>query len=285
MAFMGLFVIGLILFLLFILLVLSILFLILGIIKHKSGKKIHVLFYSLSGVFFLPIVAMFLFICLPKKESFETPNGTASVWDTTAEQYIEALTTQDLSTLNNLLYDYPQLIYYTDTNDLGILEYGMATCNIELLQLGLDYGASFDTPIIYDKLLSNGSYSFFFDFLGYYCDYEVVKGETTDEILETVKFMMENGANAELGDDMSCPTLLFYAAYWVDDDQIISLKDMELLTTIMEYGCPTDTQNVHGQTALEVFYYNGFFYTVEEDAMDLFLGTMPDLPYASIATE
>lgn len=250
MAFISLVFVGIVLLFLGATTLFAIIFLIIGIIKKKAQKKSSYVFFSLSVLFALPIILLVIAIIMPKKETIETPTGKTRIWESVVEEYEDALENRDIDELSELLEKYPDIVYYYDVNSRGILEYGMATCNIEMMELGLQYGAEFDSKIIYDHLIFEGSCSLFFENLGYRCEeYEYTLGETDDEILETVKFMLDNGADMESGEASCEDNFLYIAINWMlEEDYYISEKDMELILYIVESGCPLDTQIATGFT-------------------------------------
>ncbi|MBE5929379.1 MAG: hypothetical protein E7267_08515 [Lachnospiraceae bacterium] len=253
-----------------ILVILTILFFILGIIKRKALKRISTLFFSLSTICCLPVAIYLMSIFIPKEQGFQTPNGMVYVPEDTYYEYIAALSARDHSTLRNILSEYPDLVYYVDNVHRGIMEYAMANCDIEMMQLSIDYGVSFDDPYIYVSSYYDSSCSIFFNSLGYHSEKRYTKGETTDEILAAVRFMLANGANMLREANATPPNFLFYAVHWITEDNNISLNDMNLIHTIIDAGCPTDATDKAGQTALEQLLSKAYYYDIDFDAFDLF---------------
>lgn len=267
MAFISLVFVGIVLLILAVTILLAIIFLVIGIIKKRAQKKSSYVFFALSFIFALPIILLVIGIIMPKKDTIETPTGKVRIWESVVEEYEEALENRDIGILSELLEKYPDIVFYYDVNSRGILEYGMATCNIELMKIGLKYGAEFDSEIIYDHLIYEGSCSLFFENLGYRCEeYEYTLGEVSDDMLETVKFMLENGADIESGESSCEDNFLFITINWIlEEDYYISEKDMELILYIVESGCPLDTQIASGFTVRDLFINTASHYAEDHE--------------------
>lgn len=269
MAFMGMFIaaIAIIIFLGIIFFVL--LFLIIGLVKKKKQKKSATVFFVLSGMNAVLVILILFLVFGPKKEEIETPTGTVEVWRSVTKKYEDAMENRDLEKLDSMLSKHPELVYYTDNNVNGILQYGMSTCNIEMMELGIRYGAKFDDALVYDHVIYDGSFPEFFNNLGYRSTETYVAGETTDEILETVKFMSENGADMERGASSSPANFLFTAIYWIKGDKKISEKDMELILYVVNQGCTLNESYANNETVFDAFEESIGSMQVDEDAKEL----------------
>lgn len=253
MAFVGIVFVSIILILFAIMFFFMILFLVIGLIKKKKGKKSAVVFFVLSGLNAIPILLVILILVWPQKEGIETPSGTVYVWDWVVNRYEDAMENRDTETLGTMLSKNPELVYYVDINNCGILEYGMASCDIDVMQLGIQYGAKFDEDLTYENSIFDGSFPLFFENLGYRYSGTYVSGDTTDEIFETIQFMLENGADMELGASARPSNFLFSVVYWVVEDNRITKNDMELIMYIVDHGCTLNETYETDKTAMEIF--------------------------------
>lgn len=269
MAFMGMVIAAIAIIIFLVIIFCMLLFLIIGLVKKKRQKKSAVVFFVLSGINAV-LILLVLFVAFgPKRKEIETPTGTVEVWKSQTEKYEDAMKSRDMEKLDSMLSKHPELVYYTDNNRRGILQYGMATCNMEMMELGIQRGARFDDALVYDHLIFDGSFPEFFENLGYRSTETYVSGETTDEILETVKFMSEHGADMERGASSRPPNFLFTAIYWIKADKIISKKDMELILYVVNQGCTLSESYADNETVFDAFEESIANVKIDEDAKEL----------------
>lgn len=233
MAFMGLMIVGIILFVFLGIVIFTVATLIIGLVTKKKHKKLSKILLILSGFGTLVIAAILLYIFIPRPEIIEIPNGEVKVKKSMIEDYKVCLDNRDLEGLKDLLDEQPALVFYRDANRVTLIDYGMYNTDVEMMQLAWDYGATFDNPITYDHLMFDNSAHSFFIRLDY-PDREKTelheKGVTTDDILATVEFMIEHGASLVYEENPGD----FYedASSWVMIDGVKSEKDCELLELI-----------------------------------------------------
>ncbi|MDE6425406.1 MAG: hypothetical protein K2K89_04620 [Ruminococcus sp.] len=193
-------------------------FLIAGLILFKTHETIAIILFVLSGLNFLGFTAWKIYE-LTFKVTIETSDGEVKIKNTICDKYKEYVTSMDVEKINEILEKYPALIYYKPHKKQTLLFYGLYHCNIDMMQCALKHGETFNDP----KLNINDNFlcSFF----------NHMKGNTTDEIINTIKFSLENGAKAvykhwDLYDE---------AKEWVMYDGVVSEKDKELLDLIAKY--------------------------------------------------
>lgn len=196
-------------------------FLIAGLLIFETHKTIAIILFVLSGINFLGFTAWKI-LELTFKVTIETSDGEVKIKNTICDKYKEYVTSMNIEKINEILEKYPALIYYEiheDCNRQTLLFYGLYHCNIDMMQCALKHSEKFNDPKL--NINSNFLQSFF----------NYVNGNTTDEIIDTVRFALEHGAKVvyEHWD------LYERAKKWVMNDDVVSKKDNELLDLIAKY--------------------------------------------------
>lgn len=244
MAFMGLMVVGIILILLGIMFVLAAVLFIIGAVLRKKHRKASKVLFVLAGINAGLLAVILLFIFIPRPKTIQTRDGEAKIYPSWISKYEKYLDENDTEGMRKLIEKHPEMVYYYDVNRVTLLDYGMYNLDIELMQIAIDNGAIFDDPLTYDHLIFENSFESFFERLDYpEWEREVThkKGETTDEIIATVEFMLNNGASLIYENAYEYEYQNFYeeAKIWVMEDYDFSDKDKQLLALIemyMKYG-------------------------------------------------
>ncbi|MCM1315674.1 MAG: hypothetical protein NC040_10145 [Muribaculaceae bacterium] len=196
-------------------------FLIAGLILFKTHETIAIILFVLSGLNFLGFTAWKIYE-LTFKVTIETSDGEVKIKNTICDKYKEYVTSMDVEKINEILDKYPALIYY-EIRENGerqtLLFYGLYHCDVDMMRCALNHGEKFNDP----KLNINSN------FLRPFFNY--VNGNTTDEIIDTVRFALEHGAKV-VHDNWD---LYERAKKWVMNDGIVSKKDNELLDLIAKY--------------------------------------------------
>ncbi len=239
MAFIGIMIIGIILLIILGITIFTMVALIIGLVNKKKHQHLSRVMLILSGIGALCLAGILLFIFIPRPEMIETPNGEVKVKKSMIEDYKECLYNRDLAGLKELLDEQPALVYYRDANLVTMIDYGMYNTDIELMQLAWDYGATFDNPITYEHTVFDNSAHSFFVRLDYPEQEKTVlheKGVTTKDIIATVEFMIEHGAEFTYSQNTNRNNGNFYndALWWVMLDDTQSDLDEELLEVIEE---------------------------------------------------
>lgn len=196
-------------------------FLVAGLMLFKTHETIAIIMFVLSGLNFLGFTAWKIYECT-FKVTIETSDGEVKIKNTICDKYKEYVTSMDVEKINEILDKYPALIYYEiheDCNRQTLLFYGLYHCNVDMMRCALKHGEQFNDS----KLNINDN--FLCSFFNY------VNGNTTDEIIDTVKFALEHGAKVvykhwDLYDE---------AREWVMNDGVVSPRDDELLDLIAKY--------------------------------------------------
>ena len=217
----------------------GLIFLILGIRIRKKRKKTSNVRFGISGIIGGYLCFILISSFLPSTTTIMTRKGKVKIYDHWSRPYEAYMSNGNIEELRKLINKHPEMIYYYNANQVSLLDYGMYTLNLELMQLALDHGAIFDDPLRYDDFTYENSFDSFFDLLGY-CNPELQEklqlGETTDEIIETVEFMLNHGASLEYETTNKNGFQNFYeeAEDWIMIDSELSEKDRELLNLIQK---------------------------------------------------
>ncbi|MCM1022910.1 MAG: hypothetical protein NC395_02480 [Prevotella sp.] len=243
MAFMGLVFVGIALAVLGTLLFFALLFFVIGLIIRKKHKTASKVLFTLSGVNFAVTAGTVIYVVSPHPMTVETPDGTASLKPSWISEYKDCIAENDIEGLDRLFGKHPDMIYYYDVNHVMPLDYAMYNTNVPMMKCAVEHGAVFDDPIRYEhRAYECGSLCSFFGNLDY-PDWERSESElhkagvVTDDILETVRFALENGASAvhmPFGNhtDDKIGTLYENMSNWVRQDGDVSPNDEELLKLI-----------------------------------------------------
>lgn len=237
MAFMGLMVAGIFLMILATVAISALVLFIVGITVRKKHKRISNVLFVFSIINTLIIACVFLFMLMPKSEMVETKEGRVKLKAGWILEYKNYLESNNIEGMSELITKHPEMIYYYDVNRVTLLDYGMYNLNVGFMEIAIENGAVFDDPLTYDHLVFENSADSFFLRLGYpkkegkvVC----VAGVTTDDMLETVEFMINNGAalRYEQAHDYEYQNFYEDAYAWVTSDGSISNKDTQLLELI-----------------------------------------------------
>ena len=240
MTFMALAVVGIILVIIGVVFAIALILFIIGLCLRKKHKKAAKVLFIIAGINAGLLAVVLLYIYIPKPEIIETRDGEVSIFPSWISKYEEYLDEGDTEGMRKLVEKHPEMIYYYDSNRVTLLDYGMYNLDVEIMQLAIDNGAIFDDPLTYDHLTFENSFDSFLDRLDY-PDWEKEVnhkvGETTDEMLETVEFMINHGARLDYPNAYGYEYQNFYeeATDWVNSDNYLSDKDKKLLALIETY--------------------------------------------------
>lgn len=195
-------------------------FLVAGLLLLKTHPIIAIILFILSGLNLLGLTAWKIYK-YNFKETIVTSDGEVKIKQSKCLKYEEYVKSTNIEKINKLLYKCPGMIYYKihDESRQTLLFYGLYHCDIDIMQCALNHSEQFNDPAL------NINDNFLCHFLAH------MNGNTTNEIINTVKFALEHGAEVVHKD------WNFYeqALEWVKKDGVISLKDEELLALIKEY--------------------------------------------------
>ena len=240
MAFMGMVFVGIALILLgvgaAVIVVLLIVATVLMIKKHKVAATV---LYCIAAIpILLGGIVVLRYVHSIRHPQYERYDGqSVTIAQRDIDRMRELLVADDYAGLRALLDRRPALIYYLDTNRVSLLEYGMLNCDIEIMEIAVDHGARFDDPIAYDKLVYACSLDRFFDLDYPYFAYtsatapdpRFTPGETTEEIIETARFVIDHGAAVSWEDHGQTITFADSVAAWIELDGKVTPEDEALL--------------------------------------------------------
>ena len=214
--------------------------------KHKVASTVM---FSVAGLSIAGIILMTAginWVISPKPSVHITREGdTVEIQPEDWSNMAEAFNEYDTQAIISMLNEHPELTYFYDNNRVNIIDYGLYNLNIDVMRCALDHGAVFDDQETYRRRSYQcGSLNSFYQEL-YYPDgtqnpqYE--EGAATDEMIEAVRFAIENGA--QIVYDTSSYKIRpdssqnFYEQtwIWVNQDDVISDKDWELLDLVRSY--------------------------------------------------
>ena len=240
MAFAGMFIAAIFIVIAVILFFIALVELNVGIILMCKKKKVPaIILFVLSAI---PVIVTAVGLCIyfydinhPK---FETYDGeTVTVNMKYVNQMKDLLRAHDMDGLDALLDKHPELIYYQDINHTTVLEFGVHSCDVEIMEVAYDHGARFDEPTVFDNLIYDYSLEAFGDdaywvFLySYDDDFEpwLTMGVATDDMIEAAKYAVDHGASTVWVRYGSTWTFADQMEFWVAQDGDINKKDRDLL--------------------------------------------------------
>lgn len=246
-------IIGIIFLLLMAVVVVSLVFLILGIVKHRKDKVASLVFISFALVTLLGLSVGGYLLLGPKKIKVETPDGSVKIWNTTIEEYLNNVANDNFDEVEEMLEEEPSLVYAYDDDGEDILQNAALNGNIEMLELAIEYGAEFDSEIIFDESEYDCSIQAFLDEIGRRPrSYDL----TDEDVYDVIEFMLKNDASVEI-DDEDSPNALFLADGWICYDKIISDEDIELVELLHSYGV---------EYSYEIYF--DFVQTIEKESVE-----------------
>lgn len=242
MAFMGLMFVGIVLAILCGLVILAVVLFIISCFVRKKHRRAARILRVLAGICVLLPVGVVIVVMMPKPKTVETAMGEVKLAPSWISKYEKYLENDDVEGMRELFEKHPEMIYYYDVNRVTLLDYGMYNLNVELMQIAIENGAVFDDPLTYEHLVFHNSFHSFLSRLGYPKGKgeDPVRGVTTEAMLETVAFMIENGASLEYGNVSETGHVRDYSNFyeqataWVKEDGTVSDLDEQLLVLIEE---------------------------------------------------
>ena len=214
--------------------------------KHKVASTIMFSFAGLGIAGIILLTAGINWVLSPKPSVHITREGdTVAIQPEDWSNMSKAFAEYDMQAIIGMLNEHPELTYFYDNNRVNIIDYGLYNLNVDVMKCALEHGAVYDDQETYRRRSYQcGSLNSFYQEL-YYPDekqnprYE--KGAASDEMIEAVRFAIENGAQIiydtssyKIRPDSSQN---FYEQtwVWVNQDDVISDKDWELLDLVKSY--------------------------------------------------
>lgn len=224
-----------------VILALAALFFFLGIALRKKGKKIGYLFLALGVVFivFLGYVAFSIFA--PEKVNIETPTDVVSILDSNIDKLEKYIIEGDVDSLDDLLFEYPELLYYIDKDDDCVLTKALEIGDLETVECMIEHGIRFDDEIINENDDKNYISIYFYNKRDNYTYGDEDTAST--EVLEMTKLMIENGASVNFHNNKYEKNALYSALPWICYDEKISEGDIILVNMLIASGISFSHKN------------------------------------------
>ena len=245
--------------------------------KAKDNKKVKTagnVFVILGIVFALPLIFVAGYaIFTAAFVKVELPDGK-KVYELSSNYYkmidlAEDGSRDSLDELDRLLDKHPNLIYCRDANYRNILDYGVSNGNAGLVELAIEHGAVFDDPARYDMM----SYvkSSMEDFMN-----ELYQREITDDDIEIISLMFEEGASTELylpyGSQPGYSNI-FGEAVWIvmyndyETELEITDNDLKFLNVFIDNGYSEDPELITVRDVPSNYMYpDGYYQDIRQDA-------------------
>lgn len=224
-----------------VILALAALFFFLGIALRKKGKKIGYLFLALGVIFivFLGYVAFSIFA--PEKVNIETPTDVVSILDSNIDKLEKYIVEEDVDSLDDLLFEYPELLYYIDKDDDCVLTKALEIGDLETVECMIEHGIRFDDEIINENDDKNYISIYFYNKRDNYTYGDEDTAST--EVLEMTKLMIENGASVNFHNNKYEKNALYSALPWICYDEKISEGDIILVNMLIASGISFSHKN------------------------------------------
>lgn len=245
-----------------------------GLSEEKPSKKKPV--WCIAGV--LVIVLVIIIVCAISHavakddeagvEHITTPSGVEEIPSKKLEAFFDAVDERDLDAMNELLDEYPFLIYeqgvlYPELDDV------ILRGTPEMVQAMLDHGAVIDDRFLYEPRVF-AEYTYQYSLENYLNRY--YKSDVEGEALIMVRFLIDNGAKTvyeydDIGWEITNvygdkivgyhqPNALFSVVDQICKNKELTEEDAELIKLILDTGIDTKVKNHDGETAAEYFRKN-----------------------------
>ena len=250
MAFMGMVFGALVLIILIVIFCLMLLFFgiaipckIIGKVKDKKGLRITGnVFLVLGIVCLLPFIGLIAFWIWSVTFTKVTAPGGEEYTVLTRDvgrviSYLDDGSDEAMDELEALVSRKPELVYWRDVNYEGILERGLETGNLRMVEISLDHGGEFDSPVRFEHMayIDNSME----EYMGYLSERSV----TSDDV-EILRLMFSCDADLPYFDaDMGYMySNVFGAAFWAVtyNDSHVTDTELELMDVIIDNGIDHD---------------------------------------------
>ena len=256
MAFMGMFIIGIVLFIIAVFLIAMVICFIAAIVlRIKGHKTASIISLSVGGVILTGFIILGVIILGPKTVNIETPSGEIySLKDTETNAFEDAINSKDLNTVNKMLDEYPYLIYYRGISNQALIDVASKTLDIDLTQTLISHGARFDGEFEHNKSIFDYSLDCFFS--------DITGMESNRDVNRMAEFMIDNGAEISF-ENKNQPNALFKAIWYICDDGSVQEIDIELLEMLIDHGADVTDKDSSSYSLAETFdmaaFQNGIY--------------------------
>ncbi len=241
MAFIGVMLVYVIMFVLGIGTFLSIILFAIALERRLRKKKLAGLFLALGIVCVLPTIVCVTLYNVSKMISYVTLYDGSKVM--VSSRKISKLygllnkddvTTDDLETIEKLLSGSPNLIYWLDNNHRGVIDYGLRRGDYDLVEMALEYGAIFDDPRRYEHFTyDNSMYSYL----------SCINGRAiTSEDIDILNCMFKNNASTEYTEKDYEYSNYFGMACWqiLYNDETVTDTELKFISIFLDNGFYND---------------------------------------------
>lgn len=216
---------------------------IIGKAKQKKGLRITGnVFLVLGIVCLLPFIGLaalwiwfetFTTVTAPGGKEYTVLNHDVGL----VISYLDDGSDEAMDELDNLISRKPNLVYWRDNNYRGILERGLQTGNLRMVEISLDHGGRFDDPVRFEHMAYMETSME--EYLGYLSERSV----TSDDV-EIMKLMFSYDVDLPSYDtDMGYMySNVFGAAFWsvTYNDEYVTDTELELMNVITDNGIGYD---------------------------------------------
>lgn len=237
MAFIGLMIANIILMIMFAVIVFVSITFIIGICIRKKHKTVSTILFVLDIVAVVMLAVPVYTLTRAPSETVEMNGQDVVLKGQWISSYENAMNKRKYKKLDRLLNEHPALIQYTDINGYTLLEYAKKQADVKMMKIAVKHGAKFDDPLVFDHLRLECSADDFWDSFDGTAGDRHEPGKLTEDLFDTVKFMVEHGAKmAYEQNNGNGPAGSFYyeTVCWVCQDGAYSDREYELLDIVRE---------------------------------------------------
>lgn len=241
MAFAGMFLLAIFIAIIAGLVIFTLLFLILAFIFKKKGKKKTGRVMLVLGIICaIPLVIVIGYFAYTRMyDKVTLPDGSEKIvlekdvdrmWE-----LIDENTDDSVALIAELLEKDPDLVYYRDANRRGLLDHGLKLGNYEMVELALQYGASFDEPTMYEYR-TNTKCS-----MEEYLDNIYYRSLTEDDV-KILRKLTEEASTDYIIEKPLVYSNAFGQAVWVIlyNDEMVTDIEIDFIKVLIEHGIDSD---------------------------------------------
>lgn len=270
MAFMGLVLLGILIFNIVLMLACFLIAIVAKSIGKKKNKKglrtVGNVCLVLGIVLAIPLTVLFgRTIYDSKYEDTILQDGSKERVSTSdIEKMLELIHMGEdgMEELKELLEAQPNLVHYLDINHEGLLEYGLKSGDYDLVMLAIEYGAEFDNPNRYDHMAY--VHNSMEDYLG-----NIIGRKLTNEDVQIIKLMFEKNASTSFEDQHEMMySNIFGMAVWrvLYNDEYVSDIEIEFIQVFVDNGLSEDENFVFYEDKPDyVSFGSGYCFDVVQD--------------------
>ena len=217
---------------------------IIGKAKHKKGLRITGNIFLAHGiVFLLPFIGLAaLWIWSVTFTKVTAPSGEEHIVMTRdvgrVISYLDDGSDEAMDDLEDLISRKPNLVYWRDNNFKGILERGLETGNLRMVEISLDHGGMFDDPVRFEHMAYKDNS------MEEYMEYLSKRTVTSDDV-EILRLMFSYNADLPYYDTDRgyMYSNAFGAAFWAVtyNDAYVTDTELGFMDVIIDNGIDHDS--------------------------------------------